>query len=56
MGEELYAASAYLSRDARLLGSILAQDVVKASIVILILIGAVASAFGIDLVGAALNL
>jgi hypothetical protein len=55
MGEELYAASAYLSRDARLLGSIKAQDLAKAGIVALILFGAITSAFGFDLVGAVFN-
>lgn len=51
MGEELYAASAYLSGDARLLGSIKAQDIAKAAIVALILVGALVSAAGYDLVG-----
>ncbi len=55
MGEELYAASAYLSRDARLLGSIKTQDLAKAAIVALILVGALASAFGFNLVGAILS-
>ena len=56
MGEELYAASAYLSRDARLLGSIKTQDLAKGLIVAIILVGAVASAIGYDLVGKVLGL
>ncbi len=55
MGEELYAASAYLSRDARLLGSIKAQDLAKAGLVTFILIGTIASAIGYDLIGAVMN-
>ena len=54
MGEELYAASAYLSRDPRLLGSIKAQDVAKAALVALILIGVLASAIGYDFIGSGL--
>ena len=56
MGEELYAASAYLSRDARLLGSIKTQDLAKGLIVAIILVGAVASAIGYELVGKVLGL
>jgi hypothetical protein len=55
MGEELYAASAYLSRDARLLGSIKAQDLAKAAIILLIVTGAFASAFGYNLIKALLG-
>jgi hypothetical protein len=36
IGEELYAASAYLSRDPRLLGSLRGQDVGKAFLMITI--------------------
>jgi hypothetical protein len=39
MGEELYAASAYLSRDALLLGSLKGQDWGKAIIMVLMIIG-----------------
>jgi hypothetical protein len=42
MGEELYAASAYLSREPILLGSIKAQDIAKAVIIITIAVGIVA--------------
>jgi len=39
MGEELYAASAYLSRDPKLLGSLKGQDVGKAILIVVILLG-----------------
>lgn len=39
MGEELYAASAYLSREPRMLGSLRGQDVGKAFIMIVLLAG-----------------
>ena len=55
MGEELYAASAYLSRDARLLGSIKAQDLAKAAIIALIVTGTLASAIGYRFVEAMLG-
>jgi len=52
MGEELYAASAYLSKDARLLGSIKAQDLAKAAILALILGGTLLfGLFDFNLVG-----
>jgi len=41
MGEELYAASAYLSREPRLLGSLRGQDVGKAFIMVALLIGTI---------------
>jgi len=46
MGEELYAASAYLSREPVLLGSIKAQDMVKAILLAITGIGIIAYAFG----------
>jgi hypothetical protein len=39
MGEELYAASAYLSRDPLLLGSLKGQDVGKALIILCLIVG-----------------
>ena len=42
IGEELYAASAYLSQDPVQLGTLKAQDYVKAIIMIVIILGAVA--------------
>jgi len=50
MGEELYAASAYLSREPVLLGSIKAQDLVKAALLITIAVGTITYAFGSELV------
>ena len=48
IGEELYAASAYLGREPVLLGSLKAQDYLKAAVVILALAGIVASNLGWD--------
>ena len=46
IGEELYAASAYLSREPKLLGSLKAQDLAKLLIVICIFGGAVLTSLG----------
>ena len=46
IGEELYAASAYLGREPLLLGALKAQDYAKAAIVILALAGLIAVGFG----------
>ena len=46
IGEELYAASAYLGREPILLGSLKAQDYAKAAIIVLAIIGLVAANFG----------
>lgn len=46
MGEELYAASAYLSREPVLLGSIKAQDIVKAVLLAVVGAGILTYAFG----------
>lgn len=46
MGEELYAASAYLSRDPSLLGSLKGQDWGKALIIGLLVVGAALSVAG----------
>jgi hypothetical protein len=48
LGEELYAASAYLSREPVLLGSIKAQDIAKAILMVIMGVGIVALAFGSD--------
>ncbi len=53
IGEELYAASAYISREPKLLGSLKASDMAKAAIIAVLLIGFVLSAF--LLIGAAKN-
>ncbi len=50
LGEELYAASAYLSREPVLLGSIKAQDVAKAILMVIMALGIVLLAFGTDIV------
>jgi hypothetical protein len=46
IGEELYAASAYLGREPRLLGSLKAQDYFKAIFILCVLAGVTASIFG----------
>ncbi len=46
MGEELYAASAYLSREPLLLGGLKGQDWMKILLIILTLIGIVTASFG----------
>jgi hypothetical protein len=50
LGEELFAASAYLSREPTLLGSIKAQDITKAILLIVILLGIVLLAFNLDVI------
>lgn len=46
IGEELYAASAYLSREPLLLGSLRAQDVAKGIIITALVLGAVLATIG----------
>ena len=46
IGEEYYAASAYLSKDARLLGSLKASDTVKIILIVTIVIGVALLTFG----------
>ncbi len=41
MGEELFAASAYLGKDTKLLGSIKGKDIIKGAIMITILLGVI---------------
>jgi hypothetical protein len=50
LGEELYAASAYLSREPVLLGSIKAQDIAKVALMAVMGLGIVLLAFGSDYV------
>lgn len=45
IGEELYAASAYLTREPTMLGSLIGQDYAKIFILALILLGALAATF-----------
>ncbi len=48
IGEELYAASAYLGREPLLLGSLKAQDYAKAAAIIIAIIGFITMNFGIE--------
>ena len=48
IGEELFAAGAYLTEDPRLLGSLKGQDVAKALAIATIIVGVVLESFGID--------
>jgi hypothetical protein len=50
IGEELYAASAYLSKEPVLLGSIKAQDWGKLIILLLIITGLIGSIFGVQFI------
>ncbi len=46
IGEELYAASAYLSKEPVLLGSMRGQDIAKAILLVLGIVGVIAASFG----------
>ncbi|MBN2588037.1 MAG: hypothetical protein JXA64_10760 [Candidatus Fermentibacteraceae bacterium] len=46
IGEELFAASAYLSREPKLLGSLKGQDAAKLFFIILIVVGVIAATIG----------
>ena len=48
IGEELFAASAYLSQDAPLLSAIRAQDIAKALLMALMIAGALLQLFGVS--------
>ena len=50
MGEELYAASAYLSKEPLLLGSLRAQDIGKAILMIILITGTALATFGIGFI------
>ncbi len=50
IGEELYAASAYLSREPLLLGSLRAQDIAKGILIGALILGAVLEIFGIGFI------
>ena len=47
LGEELFAASAYLSKDPLILGSIKGQDMVKAAILVAIVVGVIMVSVGV---------
>ena len=46
IGEELFAAAAYLSGDSNQIGSIVGQDMAKLIVVFLIVVGVVTRSFG----------
>jgi hypothetical protein len=46
IGDEFYAASAYLSREPTTLGSLVGQDIVKGLLVAIILLGSALVSFG----------
>jgi len=48
IGEELFAASAYLSREPKLLGSLKGQDVGKAIFLVAIILGVILESFGLS--------
>ena len=48
IGDEYYAASAYLSREPTLLGSLVGQDIAKALFFILLIVGMVWTSFTLD--------
>ena len=50
IGEELYAASAYLSREPMLMGTLRAQDAGKGLLIIILLIGTALASFGLTFV------
>ena len=47
IGEELYAASAYLSREPLVLGSLKGQDMAKVFMMVMIIIGTLLMTFGV---------
>lgn len=47
IGEELYAASAYLSREPMLMGTLRAQDVGKGVLIMIFLLGTLLASFGV---------
>jgi hypothetical protein len=51
IGEEFFAVSAYLSKDPKLMGGLIAMDVAKAATLILLVVGCVLASLGIDISG-----
>lgn len=49
IGEELYAGSVYLSREPLLLGALKGQDIAKAVLLLILLLGTLLAFFGIDI-------
>ena len=50
IGEELYAASAYLSREPMLMGTLRAQDVGKGLLIIILVLGTILASFGVTFI------
>lgn len=50
IGEELYAASAYLSREPMLMGTLRAQDVGKGLLIIILVLGTILASFGLEFI------
>jgi len=48
IGEELYAASAYLSREPMLMGTLRAQDIGKGLLLIILILGTILASFGFE--------
>lgn len=49
IGEELYAGSVYLSREPLLLGALKGQDIAKAVLLLILIVGTLLTFFGIDI-------
>jgi uncharacterized protein DUF6754 len=50
IGEELYAASAYLSREPMLMGTLRAQDVGKGLLIVILILGTILASFGLTFI------
>lgn len=50
IGEELYAASAYLSREPMLMGTLRAQDVGKSLLIVILILGTILASFGLTFI------
>ncbi len=49
IGEELYAGSVYLSREPLLLGALKGQDIAKATLLLILIIGTILALIGVDI-------
>jgi len=49
IGEELYAGSVYLSREPLLLGALKGQDIAKAALLAILIVGTILALFGVDI-------
>ncbi len=50
IGEELYAASAYLSKEPLLLGTLKAQDLIKGALIVVLILALIFKMMGLDLI------